>query len=161
MAGTSEQFININALPAVAIQRLEILKDGASALYGSDAIAGVANFITRSEFRGIELTGAARDMDGGEHNNWEAGVIAGFGGDRLDLVASFGYEYRTRIAKRTGRYIPSRTHRAAHIRSGAIRSRSGRWPHRCLSPTLIARRSGDKSTPQILFLFASFAISIS
>ncbi len=48
--------VDINSLPLAAIDRVEILKDGASAIYGSDAIAGVVNFILRREYTGIEAT---------------------------------------------------------------------------------------------------------
>ena len=49
-------FVDINNLaPSIMIERIELLTDGASALYGSDAVAGVANFITRNTFDGIEL----------------------------------------------------------------------------------------------------------
>ena len=52
-------FVDTNSLvPLIAIERLEILKDGASALYGSDAVAGVANFITVTDYDGIKLSGA-------------------------------------------------------------------------------------------------------
>ncbi|MCZ6711163.1 MAG: TonB-dependent receptor, partial [Gammaproteobacteria bacterium] len=100
VASTAEQYVNINAIPASALERVELLKDGASATYGSDAIAGVANFITRSDFRGIEFTGAIRDMDATDGTPWEAGLIAGLGTDRLDLVASFGYTFVSRIPNR-------------------------------------------------------------
>ena len=50
-----DQFVDLNTLvPLIAVERVEILKDGASALYGSDAVAGVVNFITRSGFTGFE-----------------------------------------------------------------------------------------------------------
>jgi iron complex outermembrane recepter protein len=47
--------VDVNAIPLAAIDRVEILKDGASAIYGSDAIAGVINFVLRKSFSGIEL----------------------------------------------------------------------------------------------------------
>lgn len=48
---------NINALvPNIAIDRMEIVKDGASTLYGSDAIAGVVNFLTKSTFEGFDAS---------------------------------------------------------------------------------------------------------
>ena len=51
-------FVDTNSLvPLIAIERLEILKDGASALYGSDAVAGVANFITVTDYDGIKVSG--------------------------------------------------------------------------------------------------------
>jgi iron complex outermembrane receptor protein len=47
--------VDLNVIPSSLIQRIEILKDGASSIYGSDAVAGVVNFITREDFDGIEL----------------------------------------------------------------------------------------------------------
>ena len=59
--------VDLNALPLSVIERVEVLKDGASAVYGSDAIAGVVNVITRTDFEGVELnlfTGQAGESDG-------------------------------------------------------------------------------------------------
>ena len=49
------RFVDVNTIPAIAIGRLEVLKEGSAAVYGSDAVGGVANFVTRSDFRGFEL----------------------------------------------------------------------------------------------------------
>jgi outer membrane receptor for ferrienterochelin and colicin len=49
-------FVDINAIPVTAIERLEVLKDGASAVYGSDAVAGVINVVLRKDFEGAELS---------------------------------------------------------------------------------------------------------
>jgi Outer membrane receptor for ferrienterochelin and colicins len=57
--GLSDTFVNLNALPLVAVERIEVLKDGASAVYGSDAVAGVVNIITRQSFEGAEIWAAA------------------------------------------------------------------------------------------------------
>ena len=54
--------VDLNAIPTAAIQRIEILKDGGSAVYGSDAIAGVVNIITRSDFSGTEAAGLHRHL---------------------------------------------------------------------------------------------------
>lgn len=59
-------FVDINNIPMAAVKRIEILKDGASATYGSDAIAGVVNIIIRDDVEGMELTGKFGDTsDGG------------------------------------------------------------------------------------------------
>jgi len=58
--GLQANFVNIDSIPANIIDRVEILKDGASAIYGSDAIAGVINIITRKEFQGVALSGSAQ-----------------------------------------------------------------------------------------------------
>ncbi|MFG6447293.1 TonB-dependent receptor domain-containing protein [Roseateles sp. BYS180W] len=57
LADFNEIFVNIDALPMDAIERVEILKTGGSALYGSDAVAGVINIITRKDFQGLSLKG--------------------------------------------------------------------------------------------------------
>ena len=76
-------------MPTIAIERMEVLKDGAAALYGSDAISGVVNFITRNDFEGLELS-----FDNQSITNYEDDMprdivvqgIAGFGGDRGHAV---------------------------------------------------------------------------
>lgn len=58
--------VDLNAIPAAAIQRVEVLKDGASAIYGTDAISGVINFITRQDYRGADLYAyRSETQDGG------------------------------------------------------------------------------------------------
>ena len=52
------RFVDVNAFPSIALDRIEMLKEGASAIYGSDAVAGVANFLTRRDFEGFEVSGA-------------------------------------------------------------------------------------------------------
>ena len=47
------RFVDVNVIPAIAIDRVEVLKEGASAIYGSDAVSGVANFLTRFRLRGL------------------------------------------------------------------------------------------------------------
>lgn len=58
---TGTDFLDINQFPLAMIERIEVLTDGASALYGSQAVAGVANIITRKGFEGFELSGGASD----------------------------------------------------------------------------------------------------
>ncbi len=98
---TGQQFVNTNIMPTIALQSIELLKDGASSTYGSDAIAGVANFKTRSDFRGLEFQTAFKSLDDGEdEGNYDIGFIGGLGTDRLDIVASFGYQFRTKVKVR-------------------------------------------------------------
>ena len=52
-----DTFVDLNSIPKSAVQRIEVLKDGASAIYGSDAIAGVVNIILRKDFTGLEIGG--------------------------------------------------------------------------------------------------------
>ena len=59
------RFVDVNTIPSIAVGRLEVLKEGAAATYGSDAVGGVANFVTRSDFRGFEINVAHDYFDGG------------------------------------------------------------------------------------------------
>src|SRR5512143_648735 len=60
--------VDVNSIPLSAVERVEILKDGASAIYGADAIAGVVNFILRKNFTGIELNGSGNWTEQGGGN---------------------------------------------------------------------------------------------
>jgi iron complex outermembrane receptor protein len=77
---------DINAIPLAAVERIEILSDGASAVYGSDAIAGVVNVITRRDFNGAELrVGAgATDVTGGDLEDMS--VVFGSSNDRTRIM---------------------------------------------------------------------------
>ena len=55
-ANGSDSFVNVNNIPMAAIERVDVLTDGASSVYGSDAIAGVINFILRDDYEGHELS---------------------------------------------------------------------------------------------------------
>lgn len=55
--GTTESFVEANRVPPSALERIEVVTDGASAIYGSDAVAGVINYITRKDFQGLEMSG--------------------------------------------------------------------------------------------------------
>jgi iron complex outermembrane receptor protein len=87
---------DLSILPKSAIGRLEILKDGAAALYGSDAIGGVANFITREGFEGFEISASEQFIrkSDGDH---EVAAVAGWGNDRLHLMAAFEWSHRSEL----------------------------------------------------------------
>lgn len=63
-SGVSGNYVDPTGIPAIAIERIEVVPDGASAVYGSDAVAGVANFILRKEFDDIQLRGRVGSADG-------------------------------------------------------------------------------------------------
>ena len=82
--------IDLHAIPLAAIQRVEILKDGASALYGSDAIAGVINFVTRSDFQSGELTLNGGTTQGGGAARTRETLAFGHGDPQKDGYNLFG-----------------------------------------------------------------------
>jgi iron complex outermembrane receptor protein len=93
-----------NQVPLSALSRLEILPDGASAMYGSDAVAGVVNFVLRRDYEGFEATLRAGNQSGGDE--WNATLL---GGTVWDDFGGFGggnvlvtYEHQDREAFRTG-----------------------------------------------------------
>lgn len=86
--------VNVNAIPLAAIEKVEILKDGASGLYGSDAMAGVINFILTKNYEGIQLDGGyGTPTTSGGGQNGHASIVAGFGNDTgISGVVSASYE---------------------------------------------------------------------
>jgi len=81
--------VDVNLIPFPMIDRIEILKDGASAIYGSDAIAGVFNIILIHKFRGLEIGGTYGDTNLGASNSareTEAWLKAGTGDDKTDIL---------------------------------------------------------------------------
>ena len=70
-----QSFFDINTLPVLLIERVEILRDGASATYGSQAVAGVANVVTRQGFTGLEVAGGVRDAS---NRAYDLGFASGF-----------------------------------------------------------------------------------
>ncbi|MBI3523855.1 MAG: TonB-dependent receptor [Betaproteobacteria bacterium] len=87
--GFSEQasFVDLNSIPLSAIERVEIVKDGASAIYGSDALAGVVNFILRKEYTGADLrVSAGRSQSYGDNDNQTVSLTAGSSVGRLKLL---------------------------------------------------------------------------
>ncbi len=77
--GLSDTFVNLNALPLVAVERIEVLKDGASAVYGSDAVAGVVNIITRQNYQGAEIGGSVGTADQGGLDETKLKFVGGLG----------------------------------------------------------------------------------
>ena len=86
---------NINQIPVSAIERVEVLKDGASAIYGTDAIGGVINFILRKDFTGAEVSAYGTHTDGGGGNQRRYSALLGFGDlskQRFNVLVNFDYQ---------------------------------------------------------------------
>jgi iron complex outermembrane recepter protein len=96
--GAAGSSVDISGIPLAAVERVEILKDGASAIYGSDAIAGVVNFILRSDYQGLEVSASdGNPTQGGSAGN-EATLSAygGFGDikvDRFNIAGGINFEH--------------------------------------------------------------------
>jgi iron complex outermembrane receptor protein len=95
--GTAGNSVDISSIPVAAIERVEILKDGASAIYGSDAIAGVVNFILKDNFQGVDASvyaGAPNRSGGGTEE--QANFFGGIGDlktDRYNVNLNLGFDH--------------------------------------------------------------------
>ena len=78
VANDGSVFVDTNTVPFAALERVEILKEGATATYGSDAIAGVVNFILKDDFSGFQLDGGYQTTASGGQTNTDINALAGF-----------------------------------------------------------------------------------
>ena len=91
--------VDLNVLPPTLVESVEVMTGGASAAYGSDAIAGVVNFRLRDDVDGVELDGSLSESDRGDALEYSAGVLAGtsFAGGRGRVTAYLGYAEREQV----------------------------------------------------------------
>jgi iron complex outermembrane receptor protein len=138
---------DINLIPFVMVDHVDILKDGASAVYGSDAIAGVVNFFLVHKFRGLEIGYTYGNSNMGASNEmgeWEAWLKAGTGDDKTDIVVIADFWQRTggifsrdRDISSNGNFNPF----------GGFDARSGNFPGRLGSSRLIPSIFFSNKTP--------------
>ncbi len=95
------QFVDIDSLPMAIVERVEVLKDGASATYGSDAIAGVVNVILKKQFTGVEVSATAGSTDRGDGLSQRFSAIYGSGN-----LAADGHNFYLSIEGRHQEAIP-------------------------------------------------------
>ncbi len=100
--------VNINNIPLAAIERVEILKDGASAIYGSDALAGVVNFILVKNFQGYQIGGTVGSpTTSGGGQQYVANIVAGWGDqtkDNWNLTVSGQYQRNQALFSKDRKY---------------------------------------------------------
>lgn len=95
-SGNGVPSVDINMLPQAAIGRVEVLKDGAAATYGSEAIAGVVNFITRTNQRGWNVSGSWRFIDGSD-GDVDASISYGHVGENFRVLLAAGFQKRGQL----------------------------------------------------------------
>ena len=89
--GLNGGVVDLNSIPFAAIERVETLKDGASAIYGTDAVGGVINFILRTNYQGVTLSGATDITEDGGGNIHRFSLLAGIGDlekDKFNIMTS-------------------------------------------------------------------------
>jgi iron complex outermembrane receptor protein len=99
--GTAGNSVDISSIPVAAIERVEILKDGASSVYGSDAIAGVVNFILRQNFQGAEVSATGGTPTG--HGGGQQETVSAYLGhgdlvhDRYNAALGFNFNHNSTL----------------------------------------------------------------
>jgi len=84
--------VDLNMIPTSVIERIEVLKDGASAVYGADAVAGVVNIITKQEFSGAELSVKAGMSDKGDGEHQDVSLTLGGDFDKGNFIVNLSYD---------------------------------------------------------------------
>jgi iron complex outermembrane receptor protein len=92
---TNHPVVDPNIVPTIMLERVEVLADGSSAVYGSEAIAGVINFITRKRFDGILFNAQAGFMDGQRSN--QASFLVGTTGEKSAVLFSYQYSNKGQL----------------------------------------------------------------
>jgi iron complex outermembrane recepter protein len=87
---------NASFIPAAALARTELLKDGAAVTYGADAVGGVINFITRDNFVGLEANATYKHIDGSD-GDYTASILGGIGEGDTNFLWSVEYEHRSEL----------------------------------------------------------------
>ncbi len=117
--------VDLNMIPMAAVERIEVLKDGASALYGSDALGGVVNIITRKDFSGTQLsaTGTAPFEDGGIKT--EVSGVNGLNFEKLNVVNVIQYRNNKTVYSRDRSWSNRNMSRTGN--PGSYRNSGGKW----------------------------------
>ena len=105
LADYNEVFTNLDALPLDAIERVEVLRNGGSAVYGSDAVAGVINIITRNDYRGVQLKASQdQSLENSEFRTRSASITGGtgdFANDGYNILANVEFFKRDSVMWRS------------------------------------------------------------
>lgn len=89
---TTSGLQDLSAIPMSMVERVDVLKDGASTIYGSDAMAGVVNIITRKDFEGLELIAYTGEYDEGDGAKTNMSLVGGIAGEKGSIT--WGAEWR-------------------------------------------------------------------
>ena len=93
----ADDSVDIGTIPLSMIERVEVLKDGASAIYGSDAIAGVVNIITRQNFNGTEASAYSSTSQKGDGTNYDLSFVTGQSTNKGNITFAAGYQKQYKI----------------------------------------------------------------
>lgn len=112
-------FVNLNSIPLGMIERIEVTTDGASAIYGADAVAGVINVILRRNYTGAELDTRYRGAGHGGARERYAGLTVGISRGPLQVTANLEYYERASLKASARAFSNQQNHRAIQIGTNA------------------------------------------
>ena len=98
--GLSGAAVDVNQIPFAAIERVEVLTDGASAIYGTDAVGGVINYITRTDYEGLGVQGFVDIPEAGGGEIYRLSAIAGWGDldeDGFNIMGAVAYRWNAAL----------------------------------------------------------------
>jgi len=103
-AGGTTAFVDLNTIPLGVVDRIDVLKDGASAEYGADAVAGVVNVVLRKNYDGSEVYLNYQNTFKKDSSQFTANLLSGVSSERGSILVGFNYQSRASIAQRDRDY---------------------------------------------------------
>jgi iron complex outermembrane recepter protein len=154
--------VNLGQIPAAALERVEILRDGASAIYGTDAVGGVINFITRRDFTGGIIDGNFYKPEAAGGESYGGNLTLGFGDlgkDRFNIMGVASYNKLEAIKARDRSFSKTAFLRGVDVAGGVIdRTSANAFPANVFipgvglrNPTANLYQNGNGCTPPASF----------
>ena len=150
VTGTGGEFVDINTIPLVMVDRIEVLTDGGSALYGSDAVAGAVNVIMRTQFEGLEVYGDIQGIEkAGNLYDKTASVIWGWASDSGDthFVLSGEMFQRDPVPVEYARFFDEKTEFSGTVGGLGVPSNVAAFGAR-VNPSYINRAAVDQAVAE-------------
>lgn len=149
VSSSGQEFVDLNTIPLVMTERIEVLTDGGSALYGSDAVAGVVNVIMRTNFEGLEIYGDVQGIEesGGTFENTISGIWGWASGDGdTHFVISGEYFERDPVPLKDASFFdPERTTSTGRVGSFGINTPfGGGFNPAFINPALTAQNRAER-----------------
>ncbi len=135
--------VDLNLIPMAAVERVEILKDGASAIYGSDALGGVVNIITRKDFSGNEISVQQTMPEAKGGARTQASLVNGVNSEKFNMVNVFQFRDNKRIYSRDRDWTDDGTSLIGD--PGSYRNAGGQWntDSNCPAGQIVATPQGN------------------
>lgn len=117
---TRQGFVDLNTIPLGMIERVEVLTDGASAVYGADAVAGVINIVLKKDYSGTEISGSFKTAEHGGGRERNLSIMHGFVYGKLSGTVSIDYYDRQNLKASERSFSKNQNHTA--IPTGTLRT---------------------------------------